>query len=217
MALQRKQLTEIPTDAVVLSELQATDYQMRILNNWTPQSDIFGYKYGTALLGAATMFTGMFINNFFRIKFKLLKYGWISSYLPMCIVPSTLSCLYHQQFVLRDVVLMKHDQCPICLQTRAAAFQAFLGCGLPVLLAPVTSLALVHKYNTYNMPYVTKEPLKVFKVLQSKFTPIKNTLFWIFLGQALLGSLVTYWETGSVHKVYSKLYAIEKQMEEEQF
>lgn len=63
------------------------------------------------------------------------------------------------------------------------------------------------------MPYLSKEPLKVLQILGGQFKKIKNVAFGIFLAQALLASLVTYWESDSVYKVYSKLLEDEKNEE----
>lgn len=39
MALQKKRTSEIPQDAVILTEQKALIYQSRILNNWPDSSD----------------------------------------------------------------------------------------------------------------------------------------------------------------------------------
>ncbi|KAG5875844.1 hypothetical protein JTB14_012964 [Gonioctena quinquepunctata] len=214
MALEKKHMRDIPSDAVILTEEQALMYQSKILNNWNVTSDIFGYKYGSVLLGSATMLAGMYINGFFRMKFKLLHYGRVASYLPMAGIPGAMSFLFHQQIVLRELVLMKQEKCPVCIQMRSAALQGGIGCILPLVLAPITSLTLVQKYNTYNVPYISREPMKVLQLIQKIVKPQKNILFGIFVMQALLGSLVTYLEAESIYKVNLKL--IESERNEDQ-
>lgn len=40
MALEKKKLSEIPADAVKLTEKQAMQYHYSILNNWKSESDV---------------------------------------------------------------------------------------------------------------------------------------------------------------------------------
>nr|XP_023019201.1 uncharacterized protein LOC111508016 [Leptinotarsa decemlineata] len=205
MALERKNFKDIPTDAIVLTEEQALVYQTKILNNWSVPADVFGFKYGSFFLGGATMFVGIYINNFFRWKFKLMHYGRFVSYLPMAAIPASLTVLLHQEVVLKDLVLKNQDTCPVCLQTRAAALQAAVGCVFPLLIAPISSLTLVNRYKTYDIPYISREPMKIFRLIQKMIKPKQNILFGIFIAQALFGSIVTYLEAESIYKVNSKL------------
>lgn len=46
------------------------------------------------------------------------------------------------QVVLKELVLLKQDQCPVCLELRASAIQSFFGFALPLVLAPVTSIGV---------------------------------------------------------------------------
>lgn len=54
------------------------------------------------------------------------------------------------QFVLKDVILMNSAQCPVCLETKAAAIQTAFSAVFPMLLAPIgcasVSSKLVHIY-----------------------------------------------------------------------
>ncbi|KAJ8947940.1 hypothetical protein NQ318_020841, partial [Aromia moschata] len=94
--------------------------------------------------------------------------------------------------VLKQLLLLKQEQCPICMEMRAAVVQAGAGCLMPLILSPITSIGLVHRFGTFNMPFITKEPLEVLKLLRKQIKPIKNVLLGIFIGQALLASAVTY-------------------------
>lgn len=59
--------------------------------------------------------------------------------------------------------------------------------------------------------------MKAFQVWKKQTKPISNILFAIFVGQALLGSLITYLEAKSIETVNDKLtllgYELERQDE----
>ncbi|KAJ8967842.1 hypothetical protein NQ317_005513 [Molorchus minor] len=212
MALQKK-TGERPEDAVILTEHEAVKYHSRILHTWDNVWDTFAYKYGCFLLGGATVMSSMYINNYFRMKFKVLHYGRMSSYIPICLIPGTLVFILHQQLVLKELILLNQETCPICIELRASVVQGTLGCLLPLTLAPASAISLAHSYGTYNVPYILKQPLEVWKVIQKQIKPARNTLLVIFGIHAVLASVVTYFEAGSVYKVNHKLMELEQQLE----
>ncbi|KAJ8963864.1 hypothetical protein NQ314_005322 [Rhamnusium bicolor] len=44
--------------------------------------------------------------------------------------------------VVTDLVLLKLEQCPICIEMRAAALQSVLGCVMPLILAQVSAIGV---------------------------------------------------------------------------
>lgn len=72
------------------------------------------------------------------------------------------------------------------------------------------------QYHTYDVPFITKEPMKVLKLVQKQTKPIANILTTIFLGQAMIAAVVTYYEMKSVHKVQTKLAKLEFDLEHNQ-
>jgi Transmembrane protein 126 len=80
----------------------------------------------------------VFINNHYRTKLKLGRYGQIASYIPIVAFPGVLSMLFHKAFVQPSMILRK-DQCLVCVQTRAATLQNVMALGLPLLLAPLAA------------------------------------------------------------------------------
>jgi hypothetical protein len=72
---------------------------------------------------------------------------------------------------------------------------------------------LAHRYFTIQIPDVVREPGQLLKFIHGKTKPVANVLFAIFIGQALLGSVVTYWEAQSVITVNRKLALLEQQLE----
>ncbi|XP_031332146.1 transmembrane protein 126A isoform X2 [Photinus pyralis] len=201
MALLKAKPENIPEDAVILTREKALQYQLDILKNWKHQSDIWPIKHGGTILASLSALSGIYINNYYRFKFKLLNYGRLSSYLPLCGLPAIMSFMSHTQFVLPDVVLQ--ENCAVCTQMRASALQSGFGAVFPLLLAPMSIFSV--RYNTYDIPYFTKEPLKAAQLWLNKTKPINNILFAIFVGQALAATAVTYLEANAIEKVNDKL------------
>ncbi|GJQ73068.1 hypothetical protein Trydic_g1698 [Trypoxylus dichotomus] len=211
MALFKGKQSERPSDAIILSKEDAIMYQLKVLRGWKDKSDTFAFRYGGAFLASLSAGAGIYINSYYRLKFRLHYYGRMSSYLPIVVLPAALSFLLHTEFVATEVTLP--DTCATCIETRASAIQAMVGCVLPTILAPAAAIPLAMQYNTYDVPYLTKEPLKVFKLLQKMTKPIGNILMTIFLGQAIIASVVTYFEAKCVQRVQLKLAMLEDDLE----
>lgn len=86
-------------------------------------------------MGAAT---GMLVNNHYRSRLRLGKYGYIGSYVPIAVLPAIMGTFFHRGIVQTRILLEK-DKCPLCLQLRAAAVQAFFGTVYPTVLAPLAA------------------------------------------------------------------------------
>lgn len=72
---------------------------------------------------------------------------------------------------------------------------------------------MASKYVTYDIPYITKEPRKVFQLYKNLTMPISNTLLLIFVGQALTAAFITYMERSSVEKCNEKLMKLEYEVD----
>ncbi|KAK9703176.1 Transmembrane protein 126 [Popillia japonica] len=214
MSLSEAKLSDLPPDAVKLSKQDAIIHQLKIMKSWKNKRDTFIFQYGGTFLGCISAGVGIFLNNHFRRKYKLYDYGRLSSYLPIVVLPAALSLLFHTQFVTTEVTLP--NICATCMETRASAIQAMTGCVLPLILAPLSSIPLAMQYHTYDVPFITKEPMKVLKLVQKQTKPIANILTAIFLGQAMIAAVVTYYEMKSVHKVQTKLAKLEFDLEHNQ-
>ncbi|CAG9765164.1 unnamed protein product [Ceutorhynchus assimilis] len=205
MALLKSKTTEIPQDAVVLSEKEAVKYQLDIIKNWPKTSQVFCLKYGPHILAGASLLTGAYYNNYFRRKFMLGHYGRMATYLPICFVPLTLSAILHTELVVKDVLLMKSYTCPVCLQSRAAALQAIIGGIYPLIMAPIGCSVLAVRYVTYDMPYITDSPKQVFNIYSKMLSKIQTkTLYW-FIAQAFLASIITHFEVKNLFTITTEL------------
>lgn len=72
---------------------------------------------------------------------------------------------------------------------------------------------LSHTRGTYNIPYLHKEPKKVFQLYVKLTKPIANVMLAIVLGQMLLASAVTHFEAKSINTVKKKLSELEYNLE----
>lgn len=57
----------------------------------------FALRYGPYFLGGAAFLTGAYLNNYFRMKFFLERYGRWSSYLPVSLVPCVGTVVFHSE------------------------------------------------------------------------------------------------------------------------
>lgn len=95
-------------------------------------------RFGPGILGALGAVTGVFVNNHYRTRLRLAKFGFVSSYVPIVVLPAIMASLFHRTFI-QSAILLPKEQCPLCLQLRAAAFQGFFGTVYPSILAPLAS------------------------------------------------------------------------------
>lgn len=95
-------------------------------------------RYGPGILGALGAVTGVFVNNHYRTRLRLGKFGYVSSYVPIVVLPAIMASLFHRAFIQSQILLPK-EECALCLQLRAAAIQGFFGTVYPGLLAPLAS------------------------------------------------------------------------------
>ncbi|KAL1491970.1 hypothetical protein ABEB36_012481 [Hypothenemus hampei] len=198
MALAKSRSRDVPEDAIILTEDEAVKHQMDLVKQWDKINEVFALRYGPYILGGAALISGAFFNNHFRKKFMLRNLGHLSTYLPICFVPGFSAILLHSELVLKKVVLLNFDTCPLCLQTRAAALQATLGVVFPAILAPIGCASLALRYGTYNIPYFQKAPREAFEIVRKMYTKIHTKSMYLFIGQAFLASVVTYFEASNI-------------------
>ncbi|XP_069705524.1 uncharacterized protein [Periplaneta americana] len=146
----------------------------------------------------------MYINSHFRSRLRLHTYGRISTYLPIVILPSMLSALFHHVNVSMDILIQK-TPCPLCVQMRASAIQVGFSAVYPTLLAPLAGFMMASHYNTYRLPHLTEDPKAVFGVWKKMVKPLGSTLYSIAIAQALIAMWVTYCEAKSYYRVQEVL------------
>ncbi|XP_021923068.1 uncharacterized protein LOC110831410 isoform X2 [Zootermopsis nevadensis] len=204
MALQKGVYSDMPQGAIHLSEKEAREYQFRVIYGWKPERDVWPFHYGYAILGSCSALSGVYINGHFRNRLRLHSYGRLSSYLPIVVLPTIMTALFHQEAVSSDIILQK-TVCPLCIELRATALQVGFSVIYPSLLSPLAGFALASYYNSYKLPLFSEDPKGVFAVWRKLIKPIGSTLFSIAVAQSLIAVWITYCEAKSYYKVQAKL------------
>ncbi|CAB3223985.1 unnamed protein product [Arctia plantaginis] len=207
MALYRGK--EIPEDAVVLDELEATKYIWNVVSDWEHTADVWALRYASYILGGVSAVSGIMINRFYRGKLKLGTYGYFASVLPISAMPALLTAMFHRHLVSTDMLLMKRETCPICYELRSGAIQAGLGIGYPMVLGPLSALMLANRYNTARIPELVHGPRVMFKFLRKITKPFIGTLTFLAVSQLFISSALTYFEMRNIYLLRMKIMEIE--------
>ncbi|XP_066138894.1 uncharacterized protein [Euwallacea fornicatus] len=205
MVLLKSNVSDIPENSIILSEADALKYQINIINKWDKSSEIFALKHGPYILGAGALLSGAFFNNYFRRKFLLRHYGSLASYFPICFVPGAASAILHSEAILKKIILMKFDECPMCMEMRAVVVQTSLGVLYPLVLAPIGCAALAVRFSTHDIPYITDRPKEVVNVFKKMFKSLHTKILYMVIAQAFLASVVTYYEASNFINISKKI------------
>uniref|UniRef100_A0A2M4ARU0 Uncharacterized protein n=1 Tax=Anopheles triannulatus TaxID=58253 RepID=A0A2M4ARU0_9DIPT len=214
MALLHKKGSEIPADAIRLSEEEAVNYFRRVLSEWEHKGEVWPMLYTPGILGACTVASGFYLNNHFRTALRLGSYGRLSSYLPAVALPAIMASLFHGLFVQPDVIL-RRNTCPVCIQTRAATIQAGFSIAYPLLLVPLSSFMFATRHFTYRLPSVTEQPKAVLQLFRKIMGPITLPLTLLFSFNVALSIILSGKEFETVHRVNMRLLEIERHLESE--
>ncbi|XP_055525483.1 transmembrane protein 126A [Wyeomyia smithii] len=214
MALLHKTQSEIPQDAVKLTEEQAVIYFTRLVEKWDNKWEIWPLEYTPGILGATTVVSSVYINHHFRTKLKLGTFGRLSSYVPAVILPAIMSTFFHKFFIVPRIILNRR-QCPVCIQTRAGMIQAGFSTVYPMLLAPMSAFMFATRHFTFRLPSITEQPREVLKLYQKLSRPITMAVTIMLAFNMLLSMFLTSKEFESVHRINLKLMQIEKDLDAE--
>ncbi|XP_043480355.1 uncharacterized protein LOC122510033 isoform X1 [Leptopilina heterotoma] len=209
MSLQKVDLhrTNVPKNAVLLSEDDAIDYQWKLLRNWPIKSEVWAFKYGISSLIGAAGFTGLYIGRYYRRKLKLQHYGYITTLLSTVVSASFGAGFLHVEFVMSDVLLEK-TPCPVCVQTRASLLQISSGVIYPLIISPILSAMIAVRIGV-RMPYYTE--WRELAKLWSKVTkPLAGRILLLIAFHGLMATGVTYYEAQQVYNIQEKLLIAEK-------
>ncbi|XP_053678586.1 uncharacterized protein LOC128728960 [Anopheles nili] len=214
MALLHKKSSDIPKDAVRLSEEEAIQYFLKLVHRWDNKSDVWPMIYTPGILGACTVVSGFYINHYYRRVLKLGNYGRLSSYLPAVALPAIMATMFHSVFVVPDLIL-NQQSCPVCLQTRAAAFQGGFSVAYPMLLVPLSSFMFATRHFTYRLPSITEKPRDVLKLYKKLSGPIMLPITFLLAFNVGLSMFLTGKEFQTVYKINLKLLEFERRLEDE--
>ncbi|XP_068632822.1 transmembrane protein 126A [Battus philenor] len=204
--------SQIPKDAVVLTEVEAASYIWDVVNNWESLSDTWALRYAPAILGSINGVCGVLINSHYRKKLKLGTYGYFASVIPISLMPGVLTALFHRHLVSTDMLLMKTNACPLCYEMRSGITQVVLGSVYPMLLGPTSALMFATRYSTYRVPELRDGAKVIFKFLKSKTVSFTGTLTSMVAIQMVASSILTYYEMKNNISLKSKLMEIEKKV-----
>ncbi|CAK1549262.1 unnamed protein product [Leptosia nina] len=209
MALMRS--SEIPKDAIVVDELEASEYMWDIVYNWKDLSDVWALRHGSTILGGINAMSGILMNYHYRTKLKLGNYGYLSSVIPVSLMPAMLTILFHRYSITTNILLIK-ETCPLCYELRSSAIQLTLGTAYPLLLAPTGALMLASRYNTHRVPELKKGPKVLFEFVRKLTKPFSGALTTLSLIQVAASSVVTYFELKNNIVFRNKLIDIEQKI-----
>lgn len=82
------------TKEVLASDLSR--FYALVIDGWKPQNQIWALTKGHIILGAASAFSGIYINTIFRRKLRLAHYGQFSTYLPIAVLPTLMTAVFHK-------------------------------------------------------------------------------------------------------------------------
>ncbi|CAH2107976.1 unnamed protein product [Euphydryas editha] len=207
--------SQIPKDAVVLDENEATGYIWDVVSKWDSWTETWALRYGPIILGAINSISGIMINSHYRWRFKLGSYGHFSSGVPIVVMPGMLTIVFHKHIIGTDMLLMKSDVCPICYELRSTALQMSLGLLYPMILAPTSALMLANRYSTFRVPHLFEGPKVMFGFLKKHTKPFTGTLGYIALIQLAASAFITYSEMKNTLSIRHKMLEMEKEFERE--
>lgn len=180
MALQRGRTDDLPADAIRLTEQEAVQHVMDIIDehpdDWMLYACPWIYsirllsklllslfsasiKFGPAGLGALGAATGMYVNSYYRNRLRLGKFGFIGSYIPIAMLPAIMCTLFDKAIIQPSIFLQK-EKCPLCLQLRSGTVQGFMGVVYPSMLAPLAA-------------YMVKKPITNSVVIFNQFFVVR--------------------------------------------
>ncbi|XP_042858813.1 transmembrane protein 126A-like [Penaeus japonicus] len=190
------------------SELQDLEEAHKLIRQWQPASDVFAlknYPYAISALGSCT---AAYINAHYRKAVRLRHNAFVSSLIPVVVLPPLVGTLLHHHFVQRPLLLQKF-QCPVCIEIRAGGIQLFAGFIYPMVLAPLAAFQFAARLYTYPLPEVS-QPKALFREFIKMTSPIKSKLFLLAGIQLAAGMLWTHWEAHNLFTVISKLSHMEE-------
>ncbi|XP_045447614.1 uncharacterized protein LOC123655916 [Melitaea cinxia] len=207
--------SQIPKDAVVLNEIEATGYIWDVISKWDSLKETWALRYGPMVLGAINSISGIMINRHYRWRFKLGSYGHFSSGIPLVVMPGLLTIAFHKHIIGTDMLLMKSDLCPICYEVKSTALQMSLGLLYPMILAPTSALMLANRYSTYRVPHLFEGPKVMLGFLKKHTKSFTGTLSYIALIQMAASAFITYFEMKNTLSLRHKMLEMEKEYEKE--
>jgi len=200
MSVQKGHISNVPKNAVVLSESDALDYQLKMVNQWSPSYEMWPLKFGSMYLAATCAATGFIISEQFRGLCLLPKYSRWMVGVPITTF-SALGVLLFQSKIITEDVMLNKTSCIPCLQGRSAMLQGFFGSVYPTIILSFGSTLFAQRLNIKLIPQIDKGPSKMLKFCQQMMLQKRNLLTIICGIQVALAFIVTDLQVESVFKL----------------
>ncbi|XP_072938518.1 uncharacterized protein [Epargyreus clarus] len=198
-----------------MKEMQHFIFGISYMNGINFHKRRWALRFGPMILGGINAMCGLTINKYYRHRFKLGPYGYLSSAIPICLMPGILTTLFHNYLISTDMLLMKSKSCPICYETKAAAIQSGFGLAYPLLLGSTAALLFANRYSSFRVPELTEGPKVMLKFLTKHTKPFTGTLIYMAAIQVAASSILTYFEMRNSFKLRHELLEIEKKLLQE--
>lgn len=207
--IQKGMTSEIPSDAVIITEEEALKRQWNIVTHWKKRSEVWPLRHGSTVVGGLTAITAMILTNHYRARLKLRSFGKIPMYLPTVFLPSFTSAVCHKVSVSNAVLLQ--SECPLCIQGRAIMSQFFFSIALPMGLASIGSCYYAMLAASYNVPPLQLRYVPELARLWLSMTQKLKLKLPILIGTNILsGAILTYLEQDCFVELQRKLYEEEE-------
>ncbi|XP_063994101.1 uncharacterized protein LOC135171474 [Diachasmimorpha longicaudata] len=206
-------LSDIPKEAVVVDENDAINHQWETIKSWPKLAEVWPFRIGIPLLGAAGTIGGLVINTHFRRKLSLYSYGKLATTVAMGMAPAVMIAGSHAIFVTHDLYLNK-TQCLVCLQQKAILLQLTFGLGYPLTLSPLANFMYATRHGTYRLPY-WGDYKGTIKLWWKWIVSAREKFLLLILFHAFTAAFLTYKEKESLLNVQQKLLTVEAEYLEE--
>ncbi|XKL64694.1 hypothetical protein PGB90_004780 [Kerria lacca] len=210
MYIERRNLHEIPSDAILLSEKEVINYYYENIFKIMDKKITWPFTYGLAGSNIVAFGTNWLIMSYFRSRLRLQNRAKIISGIVFVGIPSMFSYFYHIQYIQPEIFLQK--RCITCVHMKAIIFQNLFGVGYSMTGGALISMMTAYMNFTYPVPgFLNKEELKGSLKLYMKFIkriPLKILVF------ILLNSATITLITNAEYKNFAKLNEILRRQDE---
>jgi len=186
--------SDVPQDCKSISKRDVELAFVNCVSEWDDWTEVKFLRHGGDALGAVGGATGFYFNRYYRQKLKLGNYGFLSTYLPIIVLPAFMTVAYHKTFIVPEVYSWHPTKCLTCLQAKAAGFQAFLGTIQPAILAPLSSFMFATRHFTYRIPYPFSKPKEFIRFYIKLTRPLVSAMAIACGLHFITASAITYLE-----------------------
>jgi len=193
----------VPQGAVMLSSDKIYVLHDRLIEKWSPSSEMFPLRYGGQALGVLAGITGFFFIHHFRAGMALRQHARLASLIPTVFIPSMVTSV-SQMILVSNPIKIGEANCPLCMESRSVAIQVASGFIQPIALAVISSSAIARTVHTYALPPIS-DIGALLKIYARMLRPIQASSVAL-LGLNILAAMgLTYLQAQSADKLHRAL------------